>query len=140
MAAQTPLVALVNHNPALLRLLQEVLSEKGLRTVFMPQGATAFASIKQQKPDLVMLDTWLEDREVGWQLIDTLRLDKATRDIRILICSSDLIEFEKRMADLEKQSGIEVLNKPYDIDMLADKIGLMLSPAQDRNGHPQLRL
>lgn len=127
MAAPAPLIAILNHDPAILKLLQVVLSDNGLRLVFMAEGADAPITIKQTRPDLIVLDTWLEDREAGWQVIDDLRRDKETRHIPILVCSSDHTEFKERIAELEQHSGIEVLNKPHDIDQLATKIRLMLS-------------
>jgi DNA-binding response OmpR family regulator len=121
-----PLIGIANHDPVLLRLLAQVLKDAGFRTVTLPEGTTAYDEIKNRRPDLIVLDTWLESRESGWMLFQVLRLDQETRDIPVLICSSDLDEFEKRAAALERHERIGVLNKPYDIDVLVKRVHQML--------------
>jgi DNA-binding response OmpR family regulator len=129
-----PLIGIANHDPVLLRLLGQVLDDAGFRTVTLPEGTTAYEEIRKQKPDLIILDTWLESRESGWMLFQTLRLDRETRGIPVLICSSDLEEFEKRAAALEAHSRVGVLNKPFDIDVLVKRVNQMLAGEEVRPG------
>jgi DNA-binding response OmpR family regulator len=127
-----PLIGIANHDAVLLRLLAQVLEDAGFRTITLPEGTTAYDEIKRQQPDLVILDTWLESREAGWMLFQVLRLDKETKDIPVLICSSDLEEFQKRASSLEEHTHIGVLNKPYDIDMLVKRVQQMLAGEEIR--------
>jgi DNA-binding response OmpR family regulator len=122
-----PLIGIANHDPVLIRLVDHVLSEAGFQTIQLPEGPRAYEEIKKHRPDLIVLDTWLESRESGWILFQVLRLDRETRDIPVLICSSDLQEYEKRAASLENHSHVDVLNKPFDIDSLVAKVGQMLA-------------
>jgi DNA-binding response OmpR family regulator len=124
-----PIIGIANHDPVLIRLLDQVLTEAGFQTIQLPQGARAYDEIKKARPDLIILDTWLESREAGWILFQVLRLDRETREIPVLICSSDLEEFEKRAAALEEHSHVGVLNKPFDIDVLIKHVNQMLSSA-----------
>jgi len=132
-----PLIGIANHDAVLIRLLDQVLTEAGFDTVQLPEGARAYEEIRKHRPDLIVLDTWLESREAGWILFQVLRLDRETREIPVLICSSDLQEFEKRAGWLENHSYVGVLNKPFDIDVLIAKVREMLSltkispPARD---------
>lgn len=120
-----PLIGIANHDSVLIRLLDEVLTEAGFQTVQLPEGARAYEEIKKHRPDLIVLDTWLESREAGWILFQVLRLDRETRGIPVLICSSDLVEYERRAASLEDHSHVDVLNKPFDIDALVAKVRQM---------------
>ena len=122
-----PLIGIADHDPVLIRLLDQVLTEAGFETVQLPEGARAYEEIRKHQPDLIVLDTWLESREAGWILFQVLRLDRETRDIPVLICSSDLDEFQKRAASLEEHSHVDVLNKPFDIDALVAKVREMVS-------------
>ena len=122
-----PLIGIANHDPVLIRLLDQVLTEAGFRTVHLLEGTRAYEEIKKHQPALIVLDTWLENREAGWTLFQVLRLDRETRDIPVLICSSDLAEFEKRASSLLEHSHVAVLNKPFDIDVLVAKVCEMLS-------------
>jgi DNA-binding response OmpR family regulator len=129
-----PLIGIADHDPVLLRLLGQVLNDAGFRTITLPEGTTAYDEIRKQQPDLIILDTWLESREAGWMLFQTLRLDRTTRGIPVLICSSDLDEYEKRAAALEEHSRVGVLNKPFDIDVLVKRVQQMLAGEEVRPG------
>ena len=122
-----PLIGIADHDAVLIRLLDQVLTEAGFDTVQLPEGARAYEEVKKHRPDLIVLDTWLESREAGWILFQVLRLDRETRDIPVLVCSSDLQEFERRASSLEDHSHVGILNKPFDIDALIVKIHEMLS-------------
>ena len=121
-----PLIGIANHDPVLIRLLRHVLEDEGFQTIHLPEGTVAYDEIKKRKPDLIVLDTWLESREAGWTLFQVLRLDKETRNIPVLICSSDLEEYEKRAATLEEHSRVGVLHKPFDIDVLVKSVRKLL--------------
>ena len=99
-----PLIGIADHDSVLIRLLDQVLTEAGFQTIQLPEGSRAYEEIKKTRPDLIVLDTWLESREAGWMLFQALRLDRETRNIPVLICSSDLDEYEKRAAALEEHS------------------------------------
>jgi DNA-binding response OmpR family regulator len=129
-----PLIGIADHDPVLIRLLDQVLTEAGFETVQLPEGARAYEEIKKHRPDLIVLDTWLESREAGWILFQVLCLDSETRDISVLVCSSDLAEFEKRAGSLEDHCHVGVLNKPFDIDVLIATVSEML--AQNRIAAP----
>ena len=124
-----PLIGIADHDPVLVRLIDQVLADAGYRTVQLPEGSRAYEEITKTQPSLIVLDTWLENREAGWILFQTLRLDRETRDIPVLICSSDLQEYERRAASLEQHSNIGVLHKPFDIDKLVARVRQMLSKA-----------
>ena len=134
-----PLIGIADHDPVLMRLLDQVLTEAGFETIQLPEGAGAYDEIKKHRPDLILLDTWLESREAGWILFQVLRLDRETREIPVLICSSDLEEYEKRAASLETHSRVAVLNKPFDINELIARVEQLLAqtaaPTPGRDGH-----
>jgi DNA-binding response OmpR family regulator len=127
-----PLIGIANHDPTLIRLLDHVLTDAGFQTAQLPEGSAAYEEIKKRRPDLVVLDTWLETRESGWALLQVLLLDAETREIPVLICSSDRDEFERRAGTLEGHAHYGILNKPYDIDKLVEKIHEMLSRVEVR--------
>ena len=122
-----PLIGIADHDAVLIRLMDQVLTEAGFETVQLPEGARAYEEIRKHRPDLIILDTWLESREAGWILFQVLRLDRETREIPVLVCSSDLQELEKRAGSLQDHSHVGILNKPFDIDVLIAKVREMLS-------------
>jgi|SRR6266508_1301130 len=123
---QAPLIGISNHDPVLVRLLDQVVAQRGFRSMILPAGSTAYEVIKRQKPDLILLDVGVAPED-SWVLFQILRLDEETISIPVLIASSDPTRFEKTALGLEHHSGVEVIDKPYDTEMLYDKITALLS-------------
>ena len=128
-----PFIAIANHDTAYIRLLGQVLDKAGFESTALPEGTLAYEEIKKRRPDLIILDTWLESREAGWTLFQMLRLDEETKQIPVLICSSDVEEFEKRAASLDDHTHVGVLHKPFDVDKLVLGIRLLLAPTATPN-------
>jgi len=77
------------------------------------------------------LDISLDQLGQGWQLLDMLRLDPATAQIPIIICSPDpwlLREQDGLLRTLHCDS----LEKPFDLEMLLAKIRAAVGPPLKR--------
>lgn len=123
-----PLIGIVNNDPAHLRLLDSALSSRGYSTLLLSDSSDAYGAIKDAQPDLVMLDTWLETRDAGWDLVEELRLDLRTAKIPLLILSTeDPADFETKAPALAKHQLVEVLPAPFDPDELVDRVRRMLA-------------
>jgi DNA-binding response OmpR family regulator len=123
-----PLITVLDHDPAMLRLMEQVLTQAGYRTLLLPDGSDAYYKIKEQRPDLVVLDTWLETRGAGWDVLEIMRLDEETQHIPVLICSSDVDGDEERTLRAAQPGCVEVLTKPFEINLLVSKIRSLLTP------------
>lgn len=123
---ERPLIAVVDHEAVFIRLMERILEFAGYDSMPCPSSSVAYEEIKRQKPDLVLLDTWLESRDAGWQILQNLWLDEETADLPILICSSDdSPRFEQRAETLRGKKTV-LLMKPFDPPMLTDAIARML--------------
>jgi CheY-like chemotaxis protein len=78
--------------------------------------------IKEEQPDVVILDTWIEDKESGWILLQTLLLDEATSNIPIVIATAEVTEYEERAASREDLHTIRMLRKPFLPDQLTKAV------------------
>lgn len=97
-----------------MRLIDRILKGAGYSPMLCPPGTAAHEIIATEQPDIVMIDTWLEVRGIGWELIQTLRLDEATLHIPVLICSSDAEAIKTRIPKLAQQRNAWILAKPFD--------------------------
>jgi two-component system alkaline phosphatase synthesis response regulator PhoP len=113
-------VAIANHDAVLLGLLQQTFQEAGYDTMLLPTGSAGYQVVKEKKPDLVMLDTWLADEAGAWLLVQILRMDAETRHIPVLLTTSGS-DFGQRADALPKESGIDILNKPYNPEEVIEK-------------------
>ena len=128
-AAQTPLIAVIEPDPALMRLLEQALSMDGFRILQLTRGEASAAAIEENKANLIVMDTWLENQESGWQLYDELRKGDRTSHIPLVICSSDPDAMKARSEILKANGMVSILDKPFDPDVLVDRIRSMLDRA-----------
>lgn len=71
MSADSPHILVVDDEPHLRNVLQRILGKEGYRVTTAPDGETALGLIREQEPDLVLLDLMmpgLDGREVRRRL------------------------------------------------------------------------
>ncbi|MGA7730373.1 MAG: response regulator [Chloroflexia bacterium] len=121
-------IVVVNDSDELLELMKIVLEEEGYAATVLHGSDGAYRSIKEIDPALLILDVVLEKPDAGWQLLQILKLDAATSEIPVIVCSADarfLRDNEERLSRL----GCYILPKPFDLDELIAMVGTALSAA-----------
>ncbi|HTJ61754.1 MAG TPA: response regulator [Candidatus Saccharimonadales bacterium] len=89
-------------------------------------SADAFGDIRHARADLVILDLFLHGEAAGWQQLDVLTLDPATRAIPVIVCSAaiaSLGEARTKLAMLD----VAVLEKPFDLEQLSAAVAAALT-------------
>lgn len=97
-------------------LLEVNLEMEGYDVVTACDGQDALDKIRQQAPDLILLDVMMPNLN-GWQVAEALQADEATRQIPIIFLSARAME-----ADVEKGTSlgaVSYVTKPFDpIDLM----------------------
>ena len=77
--------------------------------------------IERAQPDLIIIDVIFGKAVLGWQVLDKLRLHRATAHIPVVVCTvaSDQV---REMEGYLKSMGVGVVLKPFDIDVLLSTI------------------
>ncbi len=119
-------IAVVTNYPPALKLISHLLTFKGYHTVSFSDVEAAYSMVREDLPQLVVLDIEFGDRR-AWNLLDLLLLDPATKDIPALVCSGDLELLQQKAPRLRKK-GYAWLEKPFDLDELLGKIGKLIGP------------
>ena len=117
MPEQSPLIALVDDDPVHVALVQLFLAEQGYRTVCCFQGSAALDLIRQQHPDLVLLDMQMEQRDTGLRVLEAIRHTATTASLPVILCSADwlfLHEYAQQIAALHA----DCLEKPFALEHL----------------------
>ena len=78
-------ILIVDDDPKITRLLRASLEQAGYRVLIAYDGETALHALRRERPDLVVLDLMLPDRD-GWNVTHVMRGD-ATWRIRPSSCS-----------------------------------------------------
>lgn len=120
-------IALINDDTTYLELMQDLLQEQeGHEVLVCKVSSEAYDLVKEQRPDLVLLDIRMETPEGGWTVLELITLDPQTRHIPVIVCSAaiaDLQQHERLLNEL----GVDVLPKPFDLETLLEKVEAALS-------------
>ena len=117
-------VLVINDTPEILSLFRDLLGEEGYRVStdnFDAPYDQVHRSVRDLRPDLVILDFIIGGEGIGWQLLQMMKMDRDTRDIPILVCTAAVEQIRPLQNHLD-QMGIAVVLKPFDIDVLLVEI------------------
>jgi CheY-like chemotaxis protein len=119
-------IVVINDDTDFLTLMTELLTEIGEYNVqICREGNNAYQFVRDQLPDLVILDIRIEGQDLGWAILECVTLDPTTRPIPMIVCSAAIRELQSHEELLERY-GIDVLTKPFDLDALLEKVAAAL--------------
>jgi CheY-like chemotaxis protein len=112
-------VLVINDTKEILELFRDVIErEMGHDVILMSFAPDELERIVEQRPDLVIVDFMIGEREMeGWQLLQKMRMHPTTAGIPIVACTAAVKQVRETEAYLLEQ-GIEVVLKPFTIDQL----------------------
>lgn len=126
--AQQIHVFVVDHRDTFLRLMQSILKTAGYEATVCHAGDEAHQLISKLQPDVIVVDTWLQERDEGWELVQTLRLDEHTRHIPIVLASSDAERLQERASEIRAMRNVLLVPKPFDPETLLHAISRVTNP------------
>ncbi len=122
------LIALVEDDPHIVNLLDDLFGEEGYRTITFLEGIGAYAALAHAQPDLVLLDLWMERQNTGWMIYEELCTHDATAHIPVVICSADIVTLRTHALEITAR-GDAVVEKPFNITTLLATIADLLGRA-----------
>lgn len=115
------LVLLVDDNPRGIEFLDIRLKALGYRTTFADNGELAIGAVKQEKPDIIVLDVTMPEMN-GYQACRAIKRISPKTPIIILTAKTDPADRFWAM-----QSGADAfLNKPIDPVLIVEKLKELL--------------
>ena len=125
-------IAVIEDNQINIDLIRYQLEVEGFEVFIEKTGKTGFKMIKNQEPDLILLDVGLPDID-GFELCANLRSDETTKDYPIIMLTaraedSDRIEALKLGAD-------DYIAKPYNAEELILRIRNLLKRTEKYKGN-----
>jgi CheY-like chemotaxis protein len=111
------LVLIADDDPLILRLLEVSLAGVGHSVVLATDGREALDLVRQEKPDILLLDGMMPELS-GLEVLQALKDDKATKDLPVVLMTA-LSERDDIAKGLELGAN-EYLVKPFSPkDMIA---------------------
>ena len=99
-----------------------------VRRIWAPKGTRPMAAVKEKyewlyvyafvhttRPDAVLLDIRLREKQRGWDVLEQLQAEPDTRTIPVVVWSGDVRRLDEKQAWLADHH-IPVLAKPFDLD------------------------
>lgn len=111
-----PLVVIVEDDKNFAGILQDYARDHGYKSIIVYEGTRAVETIKEAKPDAVILDIMLPGKD-GWQILKELKADEATIHIPVHLMSAG----EAAANRVHKEGAISFLKKPINTETL-DKL------------------
>lgn len=111
-----------------LRCVNEVLKDE-YEVSMAKSGKQAFSLLKQNKPDLILLDISMPEMD-GFQVMERLQSSSETKDIPVIFLTGES-DYEKEAKCL-KVGAMDFIRKPFEPDILLERIRKALTLAADR--------
>ena len=106
-------ILVAEDDRAILEVVKIILEQEGYKTLFADREEVIRSTIRDHKPDLILLDIWLGGSD-GGKIAKSIKSDKHTKHIPIIMISANN-ETEK----ITKEAGAYgFLLKPFNIDDL----------------------
>ena len=112
-------IAIVEDQTAIAELLSDVLEDAGFIPTIVTSPFAAQSEVKSLVADIVVLDIMMPGRN-GWEVLDDLRADPATRDIPVILTSAVYDRIGRR--PLPFGGPIRFASKPFEIGELISTI------------------
>lgn len=128
----TKRILVVDDKNELLHLMRRVLEDEQYQVYILQEGREAFAWVKNQLPDLLILDLKLGDIS-GQDILKQLKNDYVTAEIPVIVYTAAFFEADE-VARLIKDGpqhyrNVRLLKKPFELDTLLDQVEIMLGPS-----------
>jgi DNA-binding response OmpR family regulator len=116
-------VLIADDEPNIVVSLEFLMKREGYRVSVARDGDAALEAIRNERPDLVLLDVMMPKRS-GMEVCQAVREDPALAGVKILMLSA-----KGRDTDLAKGAALGAdayMTKPFSTRALADKVREML--------------
>lgn len=121
-------VLVVDDEPMVRETLGHVLSDEGYVVDLAVDGESALERVHAERPDAILLDLMMPGMN-GRQFLQALRDDSAFSSVPVLIMTA-VHGLEVNLATL---GASEVVEKPFNVDELLNKVALAVYRSRDAN-------
>jgi DNA-binding response OmpR family regulator len=130
-------ILVVDDDKEIVRLVQAYLEQAGFHVLTAHDGETALHSLRRDRPDLVVLDLMLPDRD-GWDITRLVRGDT-------VLAKTPIIMLTARVEDADKIVGLELgaddyVTKPFNPREVVARVRSVLRRSQPGEALSQQRI
>lgn len=115
----------VEDEPEMIDLIRLILSRRGYIVQGAAGGVEGIRMIREQHPDLVLLDLMMPDMD-GWEVYQQMKADQAMRDIPVIVVTAKAQNIDKVLG-LHIAKVDDYIAKPFSPQELMDSVDKVLS-------------
>lgn len=123
-----PHVLVVNDTQEILDLFREILEDEGYRVSLYSSAFNDVHQIAELEPDLVIIDLMIGGESQGWQLLQKMKMSRATADVPVVVCTA-AVALARELEGHLRAKNVGLVLKPFDIDDLVTEVRQYLDPA-----------
>lgn len=112
-------ILVVDDNPNNLRLLSQILGERGHRLRAVTSGARALASAEIYPPDLILLDIRMPEMD-GYEVCQKLKSSDKTQEVPVIFISA-LDEIQDKVKAFAT-GGVDYITKPFQVEEVVARV------------------
>ena len=120
-------ILVINDSPEFLALMRDFLTDEGYSAELHASGAGVLERVHAVEPALIVLDLVLGEID-GWVVLAQLRADERARDIPVILCTAASERARRHDGELSG-AGVQVLEKPFDLDHMLAMIVELTTPS-----------
>ncbi len=116
---QTKRILVVDDEPDVVRILSKSLMVNGYEVITANDGLECLAKAENELPDLILLDNVMPNMD-GQTVLAKLKASRKTEGIPVIMVTA--LADEKNNTGAQKGGVLEYVVKPFDYDVLLEKI------------------
>jgi two-component system response regulator VicR len=120
----------IEDEPEMIELTRMVLEREGFEVLGAMGGNEGLEKIKQEKPDLILLDLMMPEMD-GWEVYRRIKVDKDLANIPIIIVTAKTQSVDKALG-LHVAKVDDYITKPFGPQDIVDSVQRVLA----RKGTP----
>ena len=129
-------ILVVDDDKSIVKVVRSYLEQAGYEVQVAYDGESALHALRSEKPDLLVLDLMLPDRD-GWEITRLIRSDPSLHAMPIVMLTA-------RVEDIDKIVGLELgaddyVTKPFNAREIVARVRALLRRVQfGQNAAPQI--
>lgn len=116
-------VMIVDDSPRDLKLLENLLQERGGRVLAFPRAELAWKAALRQPPDLILLDVKMPEMS-GFDLCRRLQADERLRTVPVIFIS--ILDETMDKVTAFRVGGVDYVTKPFQVDEVLARVSTHL--------------
>lgn len=125
-------IVVINDTQEILDLFRDILEDEGYRVSLYSYAFQDLGEVVELEPDLVILDFIIGGEDHGWQMLQKMKMSRATTAIPIVVCTAAL-QLAREIGGHLRSKNVTVVLKPFDIDDLLTAVASAFKGTTDQN-------